>query len=199
MKKGFTLIELLIVIGIIVMLATVIIINVTQARMNGRDSERIADFVSLQLALETYFNKYNEYPSTNGDNESCIDEWCISATIPANTCSNYQQVNEIDVSKKWIGNLVEKYDISILPLDPLNKQRTGEGIKQDGNNYYLYKVYIEEGIALGYKLITKLETNKEAMKNDGGIYNVDLPAASRYLLYEVFSSEGQSLGDINCS
>jgi len=66
-QKGFTLIELLVVISIIGLLASVVLISLTTARLKARDAKRIADFRQLQNALELYYNDNNDqYPAICG-------------------------------------------------------------------------------------------------------------------------------------
>ncbi|MBX4205149.1 MAG: type II secretion system GspH family protein [Candidatus Doudnabacteria bacterium] len=63
-QKGFTLIELLVVIAIIGILAVVIIINLSTARVKGRDARRISDLNQARKALELYYNDCGQYPPT---------------------------------------------------------------------------------------------------------------------------------------
>jgi len=63
-RKSFTLVELLMVIAIIGILSAVVIVNVSQARLAARDSQRIADLASIQLALEKYKSANGHYPIT---------------------------------------------------------------------------------------------------------------------------------------
>jgi prepilin-type N-terminal cleavage/methylation domain-containing protein len=69
-KRGFTLIELLIVVAIIGILASVIMVSLGGARGKARDSKRISDVKSIQLALANYYNDYGFFPydiyKTNG-------------------------------------------------------------------------------------------------------------------------------------
>jgi len=68
-KKGFTLIELLVVIAIIGLLATIVMVSLNSARGKARDSRRLGDMKSIQLALAMYYDKYGNYP--NSDNGGC--------------------------------------------------------------------------------------------------------------------------------
>lgn len=66
-SKGFTLLELLVVIGIIGLLASILVLNLTSARRRARDTKRVADVRNLQTAAEDYFGKNGRYPVTIGD------------------------------------------------------------------------------------------------------------------------------------
>ncbi len=63
-RRGFTLIELLVVIAIIGVLASIITVSLQTARAKARDTKRISDIKSIQLALETYYNDNLNYPTT---------------------------------------------------------------------------------------------------------------------------------------
>jgi len=61
--RGFTLIELITVVAVIALLAFVIIVSQSTARLKARDAGRIADLVLVQLALEQYFQANRRYPN----------------------------------------------------------------------------------------------------------------------------------------
>ena len=63
-KKGFTLVELLVVIAIIGVLATLVLLQLGQARSRSRDTKRIADMNQIRSAVELYFEDNNgTYPT----------------------------------------------------------------------------------------------------------------------------------------
>src|SRR3989344_2111695 len=55
-QTGFTLVELLVVIAVIGLLASVMLVSLNSARINARDSRRIADINQLYKALEFYYD-----------------------------------------------------------------------------------------------------------------------------------------------
>lgn len=60
--RGFTLIELLIVIAIIAILTGIIITNLAGSRAKSRDGAAVSDISQIQLALEQYFDRCQQYP-----------------------------------------------------------------------------------------------------------------------------------------
>jgi prepilin-type N-terminal cleavage/methylation domain-containing protein len=62
-SRGFTLIELLIVIAIIAILSGIMITNFSSSRARSRDGKRVSDISQIQLALEQYFDRCQQYPS----------------------------------------------------------------------------------------------------------------------------------------
>ncbi len=65
-QSGFTLIELLVVIAIIGLLASIVMVALSNARSKGRDVQRKANLKQIQIALELYYNDNGSYPSTAG-------------------------------------------------------------------------------------------------------------------------------------
>lgn len=61
-KKGFTLIELLVVIGIVAVLVSLGTISYNTAQKSARDTKRKSDLRDVKLALQLYYNSYNQYP-----------------------------------------------------------------------------------------------------------------------------------------
>lgn len=64
-KRGFTLIELLVVIAMIGILASIVLVSLTSARVKSRDARRLTDIRSFQTALELYAINTGHYPYTN--------------------------------------------------------------------------------------------------------------------------------------
>ncbi len=75
--QGFTLIELLVVIAIIGVLSSIVLASLNTAREKARDAKRVADFKTIDLALELYFDKYGRYPTSpaiGGGTESSYNQ-----------------------------------------------------------------------------------------------------------------------------
>ncbi len=67
LRRGFTLIELLVVIAIIGLLASIVMVSLSAARVKGRDAVRLSELNSLQTALELYANDHGgNYPAVCG-------------------------------------------------------------------------------------------------------------------------------------
>ena len=107
-RRGFTLIELLLVVAIIVILASLVIVSVSKARMQGRDSKRIADLSKIQLAMEMYKDGHGgSYPS-----------------LPT---SNWENINNTTVT--LIATLITNLQpyLSPMPQDPITTTGTSYG------------------------------------------------------------------------
>lgn len=63
-RRGFTLIELLVVMTIIALMATIVIVALSDARRKSRDARRLADIKQLHNAIELYVNDNKTSPST---------------------------------------------------------------------------------------------------------------------------------------
>jgi prepilin-type N-terminal cleavage/methylation domain-containing protein len=108
-RGGFTLIELLVVITVIGLLSAMVLVGLSGARSQGRDTRRVADLRNVQNALEVYFNSNNAYPSDT--TWSSLETTLINAGI----------------------------GVSKLPTDPVNNATYfyGYGASTDGLDYVL--------------------------------------------------------------
>lgn len=64
-RSGFTLIELMLVIAILGVLTALALGSYVGSQQRGRDARRKGDLHSIGQSLETYFNDYGRYPSSN--------------------------------------------------------------------------------------------------------------------------------------
>jgi prepilin-type N-terminal cleavage/methylation domain-containing protein len=60
---GFSLVELMVVIAIIVMMLSVALYAIDQARRNSREKERVSDLGNIQFALVLYNEKNRDFPT----------------------------------------------------------------------------------------------------------------------------------------
>jgi prepilin-type N-terminal cleavage/methylation domain-containing protein len=86
-SKGFTLIELLVVIAIIGILASMVIVSLTGARVKSRDGKRLAELKEMQKALELYYSNNGYYPVTSTTCNGNSSTWTSfdSASYKGNT------------------------------------------------------------------------------------------------------------------
>lgn len=63
-QHSFTLIELLVAVGIVAVLASVVVANLSRTRARANDNKRKTDLLSIQAALELHFAAHRRYPST---------------------------------------------------------------------------------------------------------------------------------------
>lgn len=61
-KQGFTLIELVVVMAIIAVLAALMVAALSAARRQARNTMRLSDAKTFQIALEMYHSKYGKFP-----------------------------------------------------------------------------------------------------------------------------------------
>ena len=118
---GFTLVELLVVIAIIGLLSSVVTLSLTNARKKSRDVKRLADLKQIITALDLYYDKYGQYPSTT-------DSDCLGYdTSNMNSAAN---------PNAFINNLVTGGIVSASPGDP-----SKSGTTCAGPSFYVYYRY----------------------------------------------------------
>ncbi len=62
-RSGFSLVELMVVVGIILVMISVALYAIDQARRNSREKERVSDLANIQFALVLYNEKNRDYPA----------------------------------------------------------------------------------------------------------------------------------------
>lgn len=162
-KKGFTLIELLIVIAIISILAAMVVVNVSAARIRARDTQRKADLKTVQNALEIAYYKNQKYPGlVNTVFMSMFDFFCPAGLDnPTWNCALSDERGLRDA-------LVNSGLLQKLPSDPKNKNGglncLGKTDAIDTRSYYYYN------FGEYYVLGTNLEQGTDFTKSCGNYY-----------------------------
>lgn len=142
-KKGFTLIELLVVIAIIGLLASIVLVSLSNARAKARDAKRVADLAQFRSALELYFNENNIYPRYDAGPITC------SGYAGDTTTPNYLNCwNDLSVK-------LAPY-MSVMPKDPLYAPA--------GSYIYWYGT---KNLGLGYVLLMSPENPVLLTQGDG--------------------------------
>jgi len=95
-EKGFTLVELMVVIAIIAILTGIIITGLVSSKGKSRDAKRASDLSQIQLAIEQYFDRCDQYPASPLSTSA-------STGCPTN--------NNVQIT---LGSF-----ISVIPTDPL--------------------------------------------------------------------------------
>jgi prepilin-type N-terminal cleavage/methylation domain-containing protein len=62
LRRGFSLVELMVAIGIILLLVTIVLASISQARESTRDKNRVADLARIEFAITLYGESHNAYP-----------------------------------------------------------------------------------------------------------------------------------------
>lgn len=136
-KTGFTLIELLTVIFILGVLASVVVVNVSSARVKARDDRRKIDIDTVAQSLELYYAQNKSYPV--GVGPTCQIGFSADGGY-AIGC--YQGLSTI---------LIPNF-ITALPQDPVHSDSSG----YPNGDYYAYFL---DGAKKKYALDAKLERN----------------------------------------
>lgn len=129
-QQGFTLIELLIVVAIIGLLATLAIVSLTSAQQRARDTKRVADLKSIQVALELYWNENAAYPTltaagtnTWAELSTALDDFMSAAPVDpdhsdATTPKAYTYImDDATNNQYYIGADLENVDHASLDQD----------------------------------------------------------------------------------
>lgn len=125
-KKGFTLLELLVVVAIIGMLSSIVLSNLSNARLRARDTKRHSEIHSIMAALELYREKNGSYIVSNN----------CAATVPnSGWCNSIESLS----SGRWIRNGATNLTgfLSADPVDP-KPSASANWTPVNGGAYYYY-------------------------------------------------------------
>ncbi len=143
---GFTLIELLATISIIAFLATLLMVNLDNARGKARDARRIADMHTIRQGLDLYYDTHESYPPSDtgvgflpgSGREGLADRLFGAPTAFAQGAGNY--IILTDASWVLSDNGFTPADqaegslyLSRMPIDPVNNAETTQ--------IYVYRQY----------------------------------------------------------
>lgn len=149
-RRGFTLIELLVVVSIIGLLSSVIIASLNTARSKARDARRIADFHSVDVAMEMYFEKNGRYSAM--PNPAC--------PINPHSCDLMDHLNIFNFT---MDQLINDGDLTSRPTEPSPGQVPGH------SNVPGYLAYdYGKGSAPGVISVTYLEGVAPTMQGPYG-------------------------------
>lgn len=116
-QSGFTLIELIVSMGILVILATFLIVtlNPFEQFLKSADAKRKSDLIQIQNALESYYQDAGRYPDSSDDYyiettdaDDPIKEWGDTwspyiVTLPEDTgTKRYRYIGSSDGQSYWI-------------------------------------------------------------------------------------------------
>ncbi|MCL5407504.1 MAG: type II secretion system GspH family protein [Patescibacteria group bacterium] len=149
-RKGFTLIELLVVIAIIGILAAVVTVGVSSARVRARDTKRKADMRTMQTALDSYYYKNSSYPKGCFFSPWDKTYWGTGTNpYPPTANGDYRTLYNVLVGNNYLAS---------LPVDPTNKEDTSTGNPAylgggpTSDLGYVYQSYDGNGYILGTNL-----------------------------------------------
>lgn len=122
-SAGFTLVELLIVVAIMGILASLIIANVTRAKVKAEDGKRISDLNQLKTAMQLYHNEYGVWPPGVVRFSACPNTACLPGMVFTNQDETQIYMRE-----------VPDYDFYYNPITPIYYEYVACVLLEDASN-----------------------------------------------------------------
>lgn len=137
---GFTLIELLVVIVIIGILAAIVMVALSSARVKSRDAQRAAQAKEVIKALDLYYSDHGAYPDTSDEEagEVLLNDSLIGGTLVS---GGYLGKIPEDPVYKYTGDDKNSYKYCAKPSgsNPVNFFVLFVNIEADNDEYaYCY-------------------------------------------------------------
>jgi len=208
-KKGFTLIELLVVIGILVVLATVVVLVLNPAEIfrQARDSKRISDLETLRSAVTYYVSTVSS--PTLFDGAACQNQtgtyFFSVPTAGANAIDGTGWITGLNFAEDANSDPVPGGSpISTLPIDPINlddglDDGTGDFIIAAGDHFYAFICSDSSG---NFKIAANMESVRysaggpdDIETDDGGTDLAGSAAGGGDTVYETGSCVGDDYDD----
>ncbi len=128
-ERGFTLIELLVVISIIALLASIVLVALSNSRAKARDARRIADIKQLSSAMELFYGDFYSYPTTT----SLVAAGTTGAFSAGTPCAN----GTAGCVNYMVPTYLTKIPVAPLPADGICGQAYGSGISTANDYQFL--------------------------------------------------------------
>jgi prepilin-type N-terminal cleavage/methylation domain-containing protein len=209
-SRGFTIFELLIVVSIVGLLASAFVVATGRSRAQSRDHKRKSDLLTIQTALESFFNQYKYYPTNCAAGYTgAAPDWggVNSQSKPwpgAPADSGIDNVNKASGAwpnrRSWIYanprsttapfpcptstlNTQFAQHLTVVPQDPINSGQYVYRYRTNSTN----EIANSPNSAIRYELDAAFEVDSIAMQNTNDNGNCETR-------YELFNVSGNLLG-----
>ena len=150
--KGFSLVEVLVAVGVIAIVATLVVFQISTARASARDAIRVEDVQSIRTALDAYHTIYGKYPPGTTTGGVCGSTNCTMST---------------SLDTDFLQELTDEDLLNVIPTDPLNR------MKDDVNYYYGYAVSSNgQEMVVGASMETKTNLHTADNRRCPDVYEI---------------------------
>lgn len=137
-RRGFTLIELLVVMLIIGLLASMVIINVSNSRKMTRDAKRKADIQSMRTAIEGYYQAHTTYPECSYSNTNSKVDGIERDPTDHPAYDNSLKCIDIAHSVSYLAGVMVPNYLPAMPKDSLAPLSSHTLAENYGSHDYIY-------------------------------------------------------------